>query len=112
MAPTLERLNRVNAMLEKNRDNIAKALPGLAKYELTQGEIVANGAYYNAFDPQHLTGADSAAVPRLRVRIPPRRRRRPAAGQCRTAGRDSVPRQRYSAARRPAAAMETMNADL
>src|SRR5262249_48990597 len=37
LAPTLERLNRFNAMLEKNRDNIAKALPGLAKYELTQG---------------------------------------------------------------------------
>jgi phospholipid/cholesterol/gamma-HCH transport system substrate-binding protein len=51
LAPTLERLNRVNAMLEKNRDNIAKALPGLAKYELTQGEIVANGAYYNALIP-------------------------------------------------------------
>jgi phospholipid/cholesterol/gamma-HCH transport system substrate-binding protein len=51
LAPTLERLNRVNAMLERNRDNIAKALPGLAKYELTQGEIVANGAYYNALIP-------------------------------------------------------------
>ncbi len=51
LAPTLERLNRVNRMLEKNRDNIAKALPGLAKYELTQGEIVANGAYYNALVP-------------------------------------------------------------
>ena len=51
LAPTLERLNRVNAMLEKNRDNIAKALPGLAKYELTQGEIVASGAYYNALIP-------------------------------------------------------------
>ena len=51
LRPTLERLNRVNAMLEKNRDNIAKALPGLAKYELTQGEIVANGAYYNALIP-------------------------------------------------------------
>jgi phospholipid/cholesterol/gamma-HCH transport system substrate-binding protein len=51
LAPTLERLNRVNEMLEKNRDNIAKALPGLAKYELTQGEIVANGAYYNALIP-------------------------------------------------------------
>jgi phospholipid/cholesterol/gamma-HCH transport system substrate-binding protein len=51
LAPTLERLNHVNAMLERNRDNIAKALPGLAKYELTQGEIVANGAYYNALIP-------------------------------------------------------------
>jgi phospholipid/cholesterol/gamma-HCH transport system substrate-binding protein len=51
LAPTLEKLNRVNAMLIKNRDNIAKAIPGLAKYELTQGEIVSNGSYYNALIP-------------------------------------------------------------
>ena len=51
LAPTLERLNRVNAVLEKNRDNIGKALRGLAKYEVTQGELVANGAYYNAYVP-------------------------------------------------------------
>ena len=51
LAPALEKLNHFNAMLEKNRDNIAKALPGLAKYELTQGEIVSNGAYYNALIP-------------------------------------------------------------
>ena len=38
LAPTLERLNRVTAVLEKNRDNIAKALPGLAKFEITVGE--------------------------------------------------------------------------
>jgi phospholipid/cholesterol/gamma-HCH transport system substrate-binding protein len=51
LAPTLERLNRVNAMLEKNRDNIAKILPGLKKFQITQGEAVANGYYYNAFIP-------------------------------------------------------------
>ncbi len=51
LAPALERLNSVNAMLEKNRDNIAKALPGLAKYQVTQGEAVANGFYYNAYEP-------------------------------------------------------------
>lgn len=51
LAPTLERLNRVTAMLEKNRDNLAKALPGLKKYQITQGEAVANGFYYNAFIP-------------------------------------------------------------
>jgi phospholipid/cholesterol/gamma-HCH transport system substrate-binding protein len=51
LAPTLERLNRVNAVLEKQRDNVGKALRGLAKYELTQGELVSNGAYYNAFVP-------------------------------------------------------------
>jgi phospholipid/cholesterol/gamma-HCH transport system substrate-binding protein len=51
LAPALERLNSVTAMLEKNRDNLAKMLPGLAKYYLTQGEIVSNGAYYNAIIP-------------------------------------------------------------
>ncbi|MDT5178668.1 MAG: phospholipid/cholesterol/gamma-HCH transport system substrate-binding protein [Mycobacterium sp.] len=51
LTPTLEKLNSVTAMLEKNRDNIAKALPGLAKYQVTQGEAVANGFYYNAFEP-------------------------------------------------------------
>ncbi len=51
LAPALERLNTVVAMLEKNRDNLAKMLPGAAKYYLTQGEIVSNGAYYNALIP-------------------------------------------------------------
>jgi phospholipid/cholesterol/gamma-HCH transport system substrate-binding protein len=51
LAPVLERLNSVNAMLERNRDNIARALPGLAKYQVTQGEAVANGFYYNAYEP-------------------------------------------------------------
>jgi phospholipid/cholesterol/gamma-HCH transport system substrate-binding protein len=56
LAPTLERLNSVTAMLEKNRDNIAKALPGLAKFQVTQGETVANGFYYSAFVPNLLAG--------------------------------------------------------
>ncbi|CAA0127687.1 Uncharacterised protein [Mycolicibacterium vanbaalenii] len=51
LAPALERLNNVVAMLERNRDNLAKILPGAAKYYLTQGEIVSNGAYYNALVP-------------------------------------------------------------
>ena len=51
LAPTLEKLNAVTAMLEKNRDNIAKALPGLTKYQVTQGETVSNGFYYNAYIP-------------------------------------------------------------
>jgi phospholipid/cholesterol/gamma-HCH transport system substrate-binding protein len=51
LAPTLKRLNDINAMLEKNRDNIAKALPGFAKFTLTQGETVSNGFYYNAYIP-------------------------------------------------------------
>ncbi|BBX15672.1 mammalian cell entry protein [Mycolicibacterium duvalii] len=51
LAPALEHLNTVVAVLEKNRDNLAKMLPGGAKYYLTQGEIVSNGAYYNALVP-------------------------------------------------------------
>ena len=39
LAPTLERLNRVTAMLEKNRENIAKAASGAAA--TTQGETGA-----------------------------------------------------------------------
>jgi phospholipid/cholesterol/gamma-HCH transport system substrate-binding protein len=49
LAPTLDRLNEVLAMLEKNRDNITKAIPGLAKSSQTTGEAVSSGAYYNAF---------------------------------------------------------------
>ncbi len=51
LAPTLDKLNAVTAVLEKNRDNIAKTLPGLKKFEITSGETVANGFYYNAFVP-------------------------------------------------------------
>jgi phospholipid/cholesterol/gamma-HCH transport system substrate-binding protein len=49
LAPTLQKLNSVTAMLERNRDNIGKALPGLVKYQITQGEAVANGYFYEAF---------------------------------------------------------------
>ena len=49
LAPTLEKLNSVYEVLERNRDNIVKALDGLAKYQVTQGEAVNNGFYYNAF---------------------------------------------------------------
>jgi phospholipid/cholesterol/gamma-HCH transport system substrate-binding protein len=48
LAPTLDKLNAVTAVLQKNRDNIGKALPGLAKYELTTGELVSSGPYYQA----------------------------------------------------------------
>jgi phospholipid/cholesterol/gamma-HCH transport system substrate-binding protein len=55
LAPSLEKLNAVTAMLEKNRDSLTKALPGLAKYELTQGETVSSGFYYNPFIPNLFT---------------------------------------------------------
>ncbi|MGO8772013.1 MAG: MCE family protein [Mycobacterium sp.] len=56
LAPALEKLNSVTAILEKNRDNIGKALPGLAKYGITQGETVNNGFYYNAYIPDLIPG--------------------------------------------------------
>ena len=51
LAPTLDKLNAVTAVLEKNRDNIAKALPGLAKFQTTLGETIGNGPYYQAYVP-------------------------------------------------------------
>jgi phospholipid/cholesterol/gamma-HCH transport system substrate-binding protein len=51
LAPTLDRLNSVTAMLEKNRDNISRALPGLKKFQITASEAVANGPYYSAYVP-------------------------------------------------------------
>lgn len=49
LAPALEKLNLVLEVLQRNNDNIAKAMSGLAKFELTQAEAVNNGYYYNAF---------------------------------------------------------------
>jgi phospholipid/cholesterol/gamma-HCH transport system substrate-binding protein len=58
LAPTLDRLNAVTAMLEKNRDNLTKVLPGLKKFEVTTSESVASGGYYSAYVP-------NLAVPEL-----------------------------------------------
>jgi len=49
LAPALEKLNSVTEMLQRNNDNIGKAMAGLAKFQLTQAEAVNNGFYYNAF---------------------------------------------------------------
>lgn len=51
LKPTLDKLNSVTAVLQKNRDNLNRMLPGIKKYLVTQGEIVSNGAYYNALIP-------------------------------------------------------------
>lgn len=57
LAPTLEKINSVTAMLERNRDNIAKAIPGLAKYESGLSELVANGPYYVGYIPNLTQGS-------------------------------------------------------
>ena len=49
LAPALEKLNSVTEMLQRNNDNIGKAMAGLAKFQLTQAEAVNSGFYYNAF---------------------------------------------------------------
>ena len=49
LAPALEKLNSVTEVLQRNSDNITKAMAGLAKFQLTQAEAVNNGFYYNAF---------------------------------------------------------------
>ena len=54
LAPTLERLNRVAEVLERNRDNIAEAIPGLTKFSRTLGESVSNGGFYTAFVPNFI----------------------------------------------------------
>lgn len=56
LAPMLEKLNAVTAVLEKNRDNLAKGLPGLTKYLSTLSEIVSNGPYYTAYVPNLIPG--------------------------------------------------------
>jgi phospholipid/cholesterol/gamma-HCH transport system substrate-binding protein len=49
LAPALEQLNAVTAMLQRNNDNIGKAMAGIAKFQVTQSEAVNNGYFYNAF---------------------------------------------------------------
>jgi phospholipid/cholesterol/gamma-HCH transport system substrate-binding protein len=51
LAPTLDRLNDVNEVLVRNRDNLAKAIPGAAKFQTTLGEAVSSGYYYTAYVP-------------------------------------------------------------
>lgn len=51
LAPSLKKLNDVTAILEKNRDNIAKALPMYAQAATHGAEIVSSGFYYNPFIP-------------------------------------------------------------
>jgi phospholipid/cholesterol/gamma-HCH transport system substrate-binding protein len=82
LGPTLDRLNSVTAMLEKNNDNIINALKGQNKYSTALGESVASGNYYNAFVANLLPGQliqpflDSAAglTPRAQVPLPHRDR--------------------------------------
>lgn len=51
LAPTLQKLNAVTAIMEKNRDNITKAMPLTMKLARATGETQSSGFYWNAFVP-------------------------------------------------------------
>ena len=54
LAPALHKLNSVTSVLEKNRDNFEKAIPGLAKFQVTVGEAISSMYAYSAFVPNFL----------------------------------------------------------
>lgn len=56
MAPTLERVNRVLELLERNKQSIEAALPGLSQYARTLNEAVASGPFFNAYVGNLLPG--------------------------------------------------------
>ncbi len=105
LKPTLDKLNAVTAVLERNRDNLEKALPGLAKFQGGLSELVANGPYYIGYIPnltqarccspswtmRSASGAVPTAVSRRTTRAPP--------------SRNSIPAQRDSATRRAVGTM-------
>ncbi|MFC9789378.1 MCE family protein [Rhodococcus sp. NPDC127528] len=49
MKPTLDKLNSVVGILQKNKDNIGKALDGLGPYATALGETVGSGPFFMAY---------------------------------------------------------------
>ncbi|MFD4182858.1 MCE family protein, partial [Rhodococcus sp. NPDC058514] len=49
MGPTLDKLNTVVGILQKNRDNLAQGIDGLGTYVGTLGDTVASGPFYYAY---------------------------------------------------------------
>ncbi|MEU4812381.1 MCE family protein [Nocardia fluminea] len=49
MRPTLDRLNSVLALLQRNEQNLNGALDGLGPYAAALGEQVGNGPWFNAY---------------------------------------------------------------
>jgi len=49
MRPTLDRLNSVLALLQRNEQNLNEALDGLGPYAAALGEQVGNGPWFNAY---------------------------------------------------------------
>lgn len=56
LGPTLDKLNSVTALLQRNQDNLAQALDGLVPYATALGEAVASGPYFQAFVQNYGSG--------------------------------------------------------
>jgi phospholipid/cholesterol/gamma-HCH transport system substrate-binding protein len=56
LKPTLESLNRVLGVLQQNKQNISKALDGLAVYATGLGEVVSSGPFFTAYLQNLLPG--------------------------------------------------------
>lgn len=56
LAPTLDRLNRVLELLERNKQSIEELLPGAVGYVTTLGEAVGSGPFFDAFVANLLPG--------------------------------------------------------
>ncbi|MBX7453953.1 MCE family protein [Mycolicibacterium sp. 3033] len=56
LAPALQKLNSVLDVLQRNRDDLGRALPMLAKFQSEFSEIVASGPFYMAYIPNLIPG--------------------------------------------------------
>ena len=56
LKPTLESLNEVLGVLRQNKQNISKALDGLAVYATGLGEVVSSGPFFTAYLQNLLPG--------------------------------------------------------
>lgn len=56
LEPALVKLNSVLKVLDRNREDLGRALPLLAKFQSSFSEIVASGPYYTAYVPNLIPG--------------------------------------------------------
>ena len=110
LAPTLQKLNSVMDVLQKNRDNIAKSTTRLGEI---RSHSWRNRCYRTVLQCIHSRICSSQQIlqPFFDYAFGFRRgaRHRATAGQCRSARGDSVPVQRYSTTRGAVAAMISRN---
>ena len=101
LAPTLKQLNEVTGMLVREPGRPRQGAARRRQVLPDAGRNRVQRSVLQRARPEPAAGAAAAAVPGLRVRLPPRHGRRAAAGQRGPTRRASVPHQWHSAARRP-----------